>query len=110
MYIKVDGREFSFPDLDELTFEEASLIKQHTGLRLGEMGEALKAGDSDGLLAILIIEKLRTDGEVDIAALKKLKLSSVEVITDDEEKDADPSQDAATPGAELVAADEGEAA
>ena len=82
MKFKVEGREYDSPEFDSITFREASTIKKITGLRMGELPEAFSAGDTDALLSMFIVAKLRSDGALDLDAVQDLQIDSLEIIND----------------------------
>lgn len=94
MKLVLAGREYPFPDFSTITFREGSLIKKYTGLKIGQLPEAFEQGDSDGLLAIVIVAKLRQDGDVNLDALLDMSMTDLEVVTDEEEEDSPLDEDA----------------
>ena len=69
VYIEWDGREYPVPDYSQVTFRENQLVKRVTGLRVGELQEAFEKNDSDAVLALFLISKMRMDGDVDVDAI-----------------------------------------
>ena len=64
-------------------------IKRITGLRGGEIGEALMAGDTDAILAITVIASERANDPVTLDDLEDMPFGSIRV---EAEEDEDPSQ------------------
>src|SRR4051812_16422997 len=62
-----------------LTGEEAYLNKKATGVRAGELEEALMAGDWDAILGIAAVVMGRHDKRVAVEQLRALPLSAVDV-------------------------------
>jgi hypothetical protein len=83
-----------------LTGEEAYLIKKATGVRAGELEEALMAGDWDAILGIAAVVMGRHDKRVTVEQLRALPMSQVDVDLEPRkvvaEDDADPPPEVAS--------------
>lgn len=90
-----DG-ERRYPMPESFTYREMGVIKRITGLRAGELEEALTAGDVDVIVALAVIAGTRAGDTVSADDFENLEFGAIE-IADDEER---PTEDAA---AELVA-------
>jgi hypothetical protein len=102
--IAIDGREFDFPSLETLTFREAGLIKKITGLRMGQFAEAFENGDTDMVLSLALVAKMREDADVDAEALLDTPIAKVDVIVED--GDMEEVEEEGNVGAADDAADE----
>jgi len=78
---------------DTLTQGEAHKIKKATGLRLGELEDAVEAGDADMTLAFAIVVLDRAKKRYDVDALWDAPLGSVILEADQ----VDPSDEADEP-------------
>lgn len=90
MRVKIDGTEYAVPELDDLTFREANLVKRLTGLRVGEYEDAFSSGDTDMLLAIALIAKRRAGDLTDLNPddLMDTPIGKVEFIGEDGDAEA----------------------
>lgn len=86
MQLKVDGRLYPFPDFESLTFREARMMKDITGLKMGAMVEAFEQMDTDVIVALALIAISRQDGTVNADALYDLPITSVELVLPEAEK------------------------
>lgn len=86
-----------YPMPTSFTYREMGRIKTLTGIRAGEIEDALLAGDSDVIVAISQIAAERAGDAAPIEALENLSFGAIRV-----EADEDP-----TPAAEEAADDEG---
>ena len=86
MKFNIDGREYAFPDFESLTFKEARLMKDATGLKMGAMVEAFEEMDTDVIIALALVAMTRQDGWVDTEKLYDLPISSIELVLDDVDK------------------------
>jgi hypothetical protein len=102
--IVVQGEAYAFPD--QLTGREFGLVKQVTGLRAGEVEEALDAGDVELVLVLAVIAMRRAGKEVDVEDLLDLPVGEGTIEIRDEEDEEIPPADAAgsSEGAEPAAA------
>lgn len=97
-------------DLAGLNGREAHLIKQVSGVRLGEIGEALNAGDYDVVVAIAKIVLDRAGQTVPVAALLEAPIGKITVdLTSDatdakEDEDRPPAPSQTGNGSESAAA------
>lgn len=72
------------------TYREMARIKTITGLRAGEIEQALIAGDSEVIIAIAVIAAARAGDVVDIDKIEDLEFGAISV---DEEPDPTPAAD-----------------
>lgn len=82
---------------DCLTNREGHRVKLLSGVRMGELEEALRAGDNDVLLALGAVVLSRHGKRVDDEALWDAPMGSgiaLEVGYDEQEDDADPPSEA----------------
>ena len=89
----------TYPMPERYTYREMGRIKTLTGLRAGEIEEALMAFDTDVILAIAQIAAERAGDAAPIEALEALDFGAIRM-----EADEDP-----TPAAEEAAEDAGDA-
>lgn len=80
---------------DTITQREAHKIKQLTGLRLGELEDAMEAGDADVVIAVAVVVLDRSGKRYDPEALWKAPLGALLIEPGgdrepDVEADADP--------------------
>jgi hypothetical protein len=80
-----DG-EKRYPMPDAYTYREMARIKNLTGIRGGEIGEALMAGDTEAILALAVVASERIHDPIDLQALEDLPFGSVWL-------DAEPEED-----------------
>ena len=78
----LDG-DYPLPDT-EFTGRELHLIKQHAGVRAGEIEEALDAGDYDVILCVTMIAMQRAGRTVDMDALLDASTGKIQVIAEDD--------------------------
>jgi len=88
-----------YPMPESFTYREMGRIKTLTGIRAGEIEDALLAGDSDVIVAISQIAAERAGDAAPIEALENLEFGAIRV-----EADQDP-----TPAASEAAEDAGSA-
>lgn len=102
--IVIQGEAYPFPD--QLTGREFGLVKQATGLRAGEIEEALDAGDVELVLTLAVIAMRRAGKEVDVEDLLDLPVGEGTIEIRDEEDEELPPDAAAgsSEGAEPAAA------
>ena len=84
-----DNGEHTYEVPEPMTYRELGKIKRITGLRGGEIGEALMAGDTDAILAITVIASERANDPVTLDDLEDMPFGSIRV---EAEEDEDPSQ------------------
>lgn len=87
------GAMLDFGHPETLTQGEAHKIKKATGLRLGELEDAVDAGDSDMVLAFALVVLDRAKKRYDIESLWDAPLGSV-VLEADEESASDEADNA----------------
>lgn len=80
-------RTYEVPE--PMTYRELGKIKRITGLRGGEIGEALMAGDTDAILAITVIASERANDPVTLDDLEDMPFGAIRV---EAEEDEDPTQ------------------
>lgn len=85
--IDVNGRKYDVPE--SYTYRELGLIKRLSGVRAGEISEALKAGDAEVVAALAIIA-MRRAGE-DVAEDDVLDMDVSAITFDDDGDDEDPT-------------------
>ena len=87
-------------DLSSFTQREAHTIKRISGIRLGELPDAIAAGDNDVVVAITVITLTRAGHQVDENVIWDAQIGTVTVTADGEaELEADDRPPAiATPG------------
>lgn len=66
-------------DFETLTMGELHTLKRVAGVRVGEIGDALAAGDSDVVVAFALIAMQRAGKEVDEQAIWKATIDSISV-------------------------------
>ena len=90
MRVQVDGQEYQVPELDDLTFREANLIKRLTGLRAGEYAEAFNSGDTDMALGIAVIAMYRAGKLTDLNpdVLLDMRVNAVDFIAEEGDEEA----------------------
>lgn len=91
MKIKVHDAEYQFPEIDTITFREASLVKKLTGLRLGEFGEAFENGDTDMMVGLAAIAVHRNSGQVEFDYLYDLNLDDIAFVTEESDTELPPA-------------------
>lgn len=69
------------------TYREMSRIKTITGLRAGEIQQALEAGDSEVIIAIAVIAAERSGDTIDINKIEDLEFGAISVADE-----PDPTQ------------------
>ena len=85
----IDGLNGEYPiDLGYFTSRELHTIKKLTGLRVGELDDAMAAGDSDVLVAFGVLALQRNDKRVDEDALWDAPAGSITIVIP--EDDAPP--------------------
>lgn len=81
---------------ESFTYREMGLIKRITGLRAGELEDALNAGDVEVIVALAVIAGTRAGDTVTAEDFENLEFGAIGIEADEER----PTEDAA---AELVA-------
>lgn len=82
----VDGLDGEYPiDLSYFTSRELHAIKKLTGLRVGELDDAMAAGDSDVLVAFAVLALQRNDKRVDEDALWDAPAGSVTIVVGEDD-------------------------
>lgn len=94
-----------YPMPDGVTHREAARIKSSTGLRLGEIGDALERGDPDVVLAFALIAAARVGDIIDEDSLWDLELGSIRLDSDE-----DDAEDPTAAAEEDAAADDAKTA
>lgn len=87
---RIDGREYDLPHPETLTFREYGLIKRWVGLRAGELEEALQAGDTDPIVAFIVLGMRRAGHKVEPDFILDMDPKLIQVEIDDDEEPADP--------------------
>jgi hypothetical protein len=77
-----------YPMPESVTHREAARIKTSTGLRLGEIGDALDRGDPDVVLAFALIAAARVGDIISEDSLWDLELGAIRL-----EGESDPDED-----------------
>jgi len=72
-------------DLGYFTNRELHTIKRLTGLRVGELDEAMRTGDSDVLVAFCVLALQRHGKPVDEDALWDAQAGSITIVVGEEE-------------------------
>lgn len=85
------GKRYPVPE--KFTFADARTIKHISGLRMGELNEALEAEDADAILALLVLSMQRVDPTVTVEDLDIDSLTPEEIKI--EEDPPDPPAEAA---------------
>lgn len=94
--VKIEGVSPAFDgeyplDLSYFTNRELHLIKQVSGVRAGELDEALGAGDNDVFVAVALIAAKRAGKDIPVDMLWDAPHGKVTLETDaSEEDEADP--------------------
>lgn len=96
----LDG-EYELPSILTLSHRENHIIKQETGVRAGEIREALAAGDQDIVVALALIA-LRRAGKGEVVEFRDLLWDAVGGITLDftEEEKVAEARDESPPASE----------
>jgi hypothetical protein len=92
-----------YPMPDGVTHREAAKIKATTGLRLGEIGDALERGDPDVVLAFALIAAARVGDIISEDSLWDLELGAIRMEGDDDEEDPTAAADEDAAGDEKAA-------
>lgn len=77
-----------YPMPESYTYREMSRIKALTGIRGGEIGEALVAGDTDAIIAIAVVASERVHDPINVDKLEDLPFGSIRLEAEEE----DPTQ------------------
>lgn len=85
-FLEWNGRRLELPDLADITNNEMRVFKRASGLRLGEIQEAVETGDNDIVIGLLAVALQREDGRVDIDALLNDKIGAITVVVEEDEK------------------------
>jgi hypothetical protein len=85
-----DG-EYDF-DADYMTMRELHIIKQLTGLRVGEFQEALAQADTDVILGLAVIALRRNGKEVNEDALWDAEAGAITYVAEEVEAASPPEQ------------------
>ena len=94
--VGLDG-EYDF-DPTYFTNRELHIIKRETGLRAGELADAVANGDNDLVIIFAYICLLRHGKQLPNADLLwDAKTGGILLVMDDEDADADPPPDSTTP-------------
>jgi hypothetical protein len=105
----VDG-EYLLDLDDQFTNRELHLIKQLSGVRAGEVGEAFAAGDNDLIVALTLIALKRAGREVSVDLIWDAKAGGVTFEQTDEEKAAQEEANALPPKLGLIASEDSNSA
>jgi hypothetical protein len=92
MKINVNGASYPFPEIDTITFREASIVKNLTGLRLGEFGEAFENGDTDMMLGLAAVAVYRHSGQTDFDYLYDLNLDLIQFEVEESDTELPPAE------------------
>lgn len=90
--IIVNGRSYGVPE--SYTYREMGLIKRLSGLRSGEITDALRAGDTDLIVALAIIAMRREGSDVSEDEMLDMDVSAI----DFDPGEAETPKDAAAGG------------
>lgn len=93
---------------DTFTGDELHLIKKHSGVRAGEIGEAMEAGDYDLIICLAKIAMDRSGKDVRIERLLAAKIGSLQFGQTDAEKEAEQEADDLPPVSAPSGANENE--
>lgn len=93
----VDG-EYDLDLSDQFTGHELHLIKQISGVRVGEIGDAMVAGDYDLIIALTKIAIQRSGKTVDVDVLLQAKVGAI-TFEPSEQEQADAEEEDALPPA-----------
>ena len=85
-----DG-ERRYPMPQSFTYREMGTIKRITGLRAGELEDALNAGDVDVIVALAVIAGTRAGDTVSPEDFEDLEFGAIAIADDDER----PTEDVA---------------
>lgn len=92
--IIVNGRSYGVPE--SYTYREMGLIKRLSGLRSGEITDALRAGDTDLIVALAIIAMRREGSDVTEDEMLDMDVSAIDF--DAGEPEPETPKDAAAGG------------
>ncbi len=92
---RIDG-VYDLDLADSFTGNELHLIKQHAGVRVGEISEAMEAGDYDLIVCLTKIAMDRSGNDVPIDQLMEAKVGAITFEQTDAEK-ADAEEDEELP-------------
>jgi len=90
--------ERRYPLPSSYTYREMGRIKTITGLRAGEIEQALIAGDAEIIVAIAVVAAERAGDSIDISKIEDLEFGAISV---EEEPDPTKAADAAAATDEL---------
>lgn len=106
MKLRIDGADYQFPSMDELTMGEARIIKRYSGLTLKQLAMQGEAGDQDVLAAFVHIAFARRAPNMAFEEIEQrvnnVRLVQVDAVPEpgDPEGDALPPASTRTPNAE----------
>lgn len=105
MKVAIGDKEFELGEL-VFTYRETKIIKDISGVRTAEIAEALKAGDTDLIIAFAVIAGRRNKVELDAETLFDSEIGTISLIADDapDEGDVLPPAGGPTPSDEAPGA------
>lgn len=92
MKIKVGEVEYPFPEIETITYRESKIVKNLTGLRLGEYAEAFEEGDSDMLVGLAAVAIYRNNGQTELDYLFDMNLDAISFVTEEDDAEIPPAQ------------------
>lgn len=87
-------------DLTKFNGDELHLIKQISGVRGGEIREALTAGDYDLVISFAVIALMRAGRTVDAKQIRAADVGCIDVNLDDKESEQRPPASPSSSGSE----------
>lgn len=93
MRIIYQGGEYEAISPEKLTRPEASLIKNKTGLTVGDLPEALKKIDLDAIAAYLLVMKKRANESAKWSDFDTLTMEDLDFESDQDDRQNDEQDD-----------------
>lgn len=88
-----EPEDFPWPEVDSITYREASMIKRLTGLRLGEYGEAFEKNDPDMILGLAAVAYSRAKNTREVEFLLDLGLDAIDVVVEEGDEEIPPGEE-----------------
>lgn len=93
-----DGREHEYEIPESLTFREAGLVKRMSGVRGGEIAEALRLGDAEVIAALAVIAVRRTGEPITEDEILDMEVTDLKLKEDEEPEPEESPTPAASAG------------
>ncbi len=75
--ITINNKEYDFVMPDDWTLGEANTVKKISGLRVGEIGEALGQFDAGAVIALIFVTMKRSDPRTTVEQVEAMPLVGV---------------------------------